>query len=323
MNPEDTVVGVGEQVRPEDVVLNPVRLAVFCKVVELASFARAAEELAVTPAAVSTHVRMLEALWGVRLMDRRRRGAHLTEAGEALYAHAVTVLGSLAALHARVRGLQSGHAGVVTLGATLNAASYVLPEVLVAFQSEYPAAQLRLRPLPRDVIAEQVAHGRADFGIVSETTPLPRGLRVEPLWREPLALVAAPRNRLARRVQVAVADLAGEPFIAAQAAAGDVALDAAFARAQLPPRRIVMEAGNPNVSRVAALKGIGLTVVLRRVVAADLAARRLVALALDEPELTEQFLLICRDMHELSPLAQRLIGYLRDDAHSSRDGRRT
>jgi DNA-binding transcriptional LysR family regulator len=314
MNAQVTTSSVGEHVQPDDIVLNPVRLAVFCKVVEQQSFARAAEDLAITPAAVSTHVRMLEALWGTRLIERQRRGARLTEAGEALYEYAVAVLGGLATLRGRIEGLKGGHSGVVTIGATLHAASYILPEVLVAFQMQYPAAQLRLRPFPHDVVAEHVARGRMDLGLVSETTPVSRGLRLEPLWVEPLALVATPRHRLARRVTVSLADLVGEPFISARTAAGDLALDAAFARAQLPPRRIVMEAGNPNVSRVAALKGIGLTVVLRRVVAADLAAGHLVALSLEEPELTEQFLLICRDGHELSPLARRLIGYLHDDA---------
>jgi DNA-binding transcriptional LysR family regulator len=262
---------------------------------------------------------MLEALWGTRLIERRRRGARLTEAGQALYAYAVSVLGGLATLRARIGGLTGGHSGSVTVGATLNAASYVLPEVLVAFQVQYPAAQLRLRPFPHDVVAEHVARGRMDFGLVSETTPMPRGLRVEPLWTEPLALIAPPRHRLARRVAVSAAELAAEPFISARTAAGDLALDAAFARAQLPPRRVVMETGNPEVSRVAVLKGVGLAVLLWRVVAADLAAGRLVALPLDDVPLVEQFLLITLDGHALSPLAQHLIAFLRADARRPDD----
>jgi hypothetical protein len=51
-----------------DSVLHPVRLAVFCTVVERRSFNRAAEALCVTPSAVSLHVRALEALWQTSLV---------------------------------------------------------------------------------------------------------------------------------------------------------------------------------------------------------------------------------------------------------------
>src|SRR5215831_5186168 len=57
-------------------------LAAFEAAARLASFAKAAEELRVTPAAVSRHVAILEAWLERRLFERHRRGVALTSAGE-------------------------------------------------------------------------------------------------------------------------------------------------------------------------------------------------------------------------------------------------
>ena len=49
------------------------------------SFARAAEELHVTPAALSHQIRALEEQLGLELFHRRARSIELTEAGRTLY----------------------------------------------------------------------------------------------------------------------------------------------------------------------------------------------------------------------------------------------
>ena len=46
------------------------------------SFAKAADELAVTPAALSYQIRNLEDILGVKLFERRNRAVLLTETGQ-------------------------------------------------------------------------------------------------------------------------------------------------------------------------------------------------------------------------------------------------
>jgi DNA-binding transcriptional LysR family regulator len=55
----------------------------FCKVVELGSFAAAAEHLDVSTSAISRQVAQLENLLGARLLQRSTRRLSLTAAGEA------------------------------------------------------------------------------------------------------------------------------------------------------------------------------------------------------------------------------------------------
>ena len=70
-------------------------LTSFAKVVELGSFARAAERLGVSTSAVSRQVADLEAHLDARLLNRTTRRLSLTEAGQSYYERCVQVLADL------------------------------------------------------------------------------------------------------------------------------------------------------------------------------------------------------------------------------------
>ena len=75
----------------------------FAKVVELGSFAAAADRLALSTSAVSRQVAELEAHLEVRLLNRTTRRLSLTEAGQAFYERCVQLLADLEETEAAVR----------------------------------------------------------------------------------------------------------------------------------------------------------------------------------------------------------------------------
>src|SRR6478609_4648622 len=64
----------------------------FLRIVQTRSFLRAAEQLHVTPTAVSARVRMLEEMLGRSLFIRNKAGAALTVAGEQFLPHATSLM---------------------------------------------------------------------------------------------------------------------------------------------------------------------------------------------------------------------------------------
>jgi DNA-binding transcriptional LysR family regulator len=302
-------------VRPDDVVVNPVRLAVFCMVAEHRNFTRAAEVLSVTQPTVSGHIRVLEEWLGTRLFDRHQHGVRLTEAGQATYDFAVTVLRDMAILRARADELAGGEGGAVILGAETVTASYLLPDLLAEFHHRHPRAYIHLRVLTPAVIGEEVLHGRLDFGIVNEAMVLP-SLKSESLWVDTILVIAPPVHRLARAESVGLADLANEPFVVGAAPTlGDRALDQSLVRLGLGPRQVVMRVGNLEGVKQAVVRGVGLGIVYRQVVAAELADRKLVALNLAELAITEQFFCIRRHPDRETPLAGKLMEFIRSRGH--------
>lgn len=110
----------------------------FVRSAETGSFSAAARRLALTPAAVSRNVALLERNLGVRLFQRSTRKLTLTEAGERFL---VEIGGNLDALQAAIASVstdRSEPAGVlkVSLPPTFGI-TYVMP-LLPAFLARYP-----------------------------------------------------------------------------------------------------------------------------------------------------------------------------------------
>jgi LysR family glycine cleavage system transcriptional activator len=106
------------------------------------SIARAAQDLCLTPSAVSRQVQALEEHFGTPLLIRRHRAIALTPAGEQLFALAGPWLHALAGFTESVRG--HGRSPVVTVSASIGVASLWLLPRLGAFQAAYPAIDVRI-----------------------------------------------------------------------------------------------------------------------------------------------------------------------------------
>ncbi|MBU6206727.1 MAG: LysR family transcriptional regulator, partial [Alphaproteobacteria bacterium] len=71
------------------------QLRVFCAVARQLSFARAADELALTPPAITQQIKELEGHIGLRLFDRSGRRVNLTTAGEYMLVYARRILATI------------------------------------------------------------------------------------------------------------------------------------------------------------------------------------------------------------------------------------
>lgn len=105
------------------------------------SFSRAAEELAVTPAAVSNQIRTLEEQMGVQLFWRTSRTVRLTGHGQILLTGVTEAFGILGRTFERLGGLAS-----TTLGVSMSAsfaAKWLVPR-LDHFRQLHPGIDLRI-----------------------------------------------------------------------------------------------------------------------------------------------------------------------------------
>lgn len=160
------------------------------------SFRLAAEELAVTPTAISHQIRLLEGLLGLALFRRHVRRVSLTEAGAHLYPVLRAGLDSFAQA---IAGLYPPpRPGPVTVTATtLFTASRLIP-ALGAFRAAWPQYELRLHATD-DVV--DLAGGAADIAIRYAPGPFP-GLVSQRLCRERFGPVCSPSLGLSRPRQL-------------------------------------------------------------------------------------------------------------------------
>ena len=176
----------------------------FVRSAETGSFSAAARLLALTPAAVSRNVAMLERNIGVRLFQRSTRKLSLTEAGERFLA---SIGGNLQALQTAISAVSSDRgepAGVlkVSLAPTFGI-DHVLP-LLPEFLARYPLIRLEWHFENRQV--DLIAEGYdAAIGGGFELTP---GVVSRTLAAADVVAVASPAYMAGRTLPSSPAGLA-------------------------------------------------------------------------------------------------------------------
>jgi DNA-binding transcriptional LysR family regulator len=117
----------------------------FSRVAELGSFTRAADELGLSRAMVSTHVRALEQRFGLRLLNRTTRKVALTPAGTDYLGHCRRVFAELAAAEETLRRSKEQPTGHLCVDVPGSFGRHILLPRLPQFLARYPGIEIELR----------------------------------------------------------------------------------------------------------------------------------------------------------------------------------
>lgn len=119
-------------------------LKVFRQVAEFGSFAAAARQLDLSPAAISKNIGELEAHLGTRLFNRTTRRLSQTEAGAQYYESVVRILDELNEADAALGPLQSMPRGLLRVASPMTLTLIRLSEAMPRFLTKYPALSVDL-----------------------------------------------------------------------------------------------------------------------------------------------------------------------------------
>lgn len=179
------------------------------------SFKRAAEELSVTPTAISHQIRGLEEALGVLLFRRLTRALELTAEGEAMLPKLREGMDCFAAAVASVRGMRPG-GRLVVLGPPSFASRWLVPR-LQAFTRDHPEIELHLAGSARMIDVGDVAGSLGHEGRTSRRdnpeiwirygTGRYPGYRVERMFVPEYTAVCSPRLMRAKLPLRSPADL--------------------------------------------------------------------------------------------------------------------
>jgi DNA-binding transcriptional LysR family regulator len=165
----------------------PIRaITVFHAVARAGSISRAAEELSVTPSAVSQQIQTLELQLGVSLMSKMGRRVVLTEAGERYFATITDEIDRIGEATHNIRGYRS--VTTLTIRATPTVSNKWLLPRLGSFLDSHPDLEVRLdgtnepTDFNRELVDVEIRHGNGRWP----------GLFVEGLVEEEFLPVCAP-----------------------------------------------------------------------------------------------------------------------------------
>jgi LysR family transcriptional regulator, glycine cleavage system transcriptional activator len=239
------------------------------------SFTRAAEELHVTPAAISHQIKALEDHLGVKLFRRLSRAVLLTEAGQACVAGLSDAFDRMAVALERLRAQECTGSLTVSTSPAL-AAKWLVPR-LERFQQLHPeidvrvSAAMRLVDFAREDVDVAIRYGRgsypgllADLLLTNEVVPVCAPALLE--GARPLRTPQDLRHHALLHDDTSTSDGAYPNWPMWLRAAGLEDID--------PSRGPRFD--YPGLVLDAAAAGRGVALALSTVAAADLAARRLV-----------------------------------------------
>ena len=298
-------------------------LPVVLAVARRRGFAAAASELGMSASAVSHAVRQVEHRLGAPLFARTTRSVALTEAGAALLATAARALGEIEDGIERIQAAKGRISGRLRLNVPHLAQAWVMTPVLAEMTRRHP--DLEIESFASDALADIVAEG-FDAGIrlgemIAEDMV---AVRLTPPF--PAIIVAAPAYLAAKGKPRRLEDLARHNCIGFRQIQGR-GLYRWDVRGEDGREVAIETAGTVIVNdalfaRELALAGIGLAYIFAPLVAADLAAGRLVRVlpqaAIEEPGL---FLYFPKGAAQ-APKLRAFIDTAREVLAGARKGRR-
>ena len=138
----------------------------FVKTVEYGSFTKAAEVLSYSQSGISRMIKDLETEWNIPLLERSRSGVRLTSDGLKLLPHAKRVCEEYQNLQMEVDDLHGVQSGIIRIGTFSSVATHWLPNIIKAFQKDYPNIDYELLLGDYTEIEEWIAEGRVDCGFL-------------------------------------------------------------------------------------------------------------------------------------------------------------
>jgi len=188
------------------------QLEYFVAVAERLSFRKAAESCFVSQPTLSAQIAQLEALLGVKLFERDRRGVQLTQAGEALVPGARETLASSDRLCQLARSFDAPLTGPLRLGVIPTIGPYLLPKVLPAVSESYPELQVFLREDTTARLLDQLAEGKLDLLLLAIDIEL-GAVTTLSLFSDPFVVAVPEGDELAAAEELSLSDLDGRNIL--------------------------------------------------------------------------------------------------------------
>lgn len=183
-------------------------------VAQLGTFAAAAEQMHLTPSAISHAVSGMEAECGFPLFTRTKSGVTMTAAGESLFPSIRQMLNSSELLDQSIAQINGMHKGVLRLGVFNSACVTWMPQLVPPFQKEFPGIDVQIYQGSYADISTWLKNGVVELGFLSNSSA--KDLDFEPLYEDPLICLAPVSYTPRRPGCVRAEELRGQPFVSQQ-----------------------------------------------------------------------------------------------------------
>jgi LysR family transcriptional regulator, low CO2-responsive transcriptional regulator len=268
------------------------------------SVTAAAQELNVTPPAISLQLKLLEELAGIALLERAETGMRATGAGRELADTVLRIEALLSEAEDAIEALKGARAGHVRVG-VVSTAKYFAPRVLAAFKRAHPGVEIQLSVGNREQTIAALETFAIDFAVMGRP---PNRFDVERsiIGPHPHIIVAPPDHPLARRRYIPARDLSNETFLLREPGSGTRGLTERLLADTGATPAIGMEIESNETIKQAVMAGLGIALLSAHTVSVELEDGRLVMLDVVGLPIMRQWFVVRRSERRMMPAAAML-----------------
>lgn len=289
-------------------------LETFCRVAELRSFSRAAEDLFRSQPTISGHILSLEESLSLRLFDRRGREAHLTKAGEVFFRFASKILAVRKDLMNALSEFSQGIRGELLLGASTLPGEYLLPQWMGDLNKEHPRFNLSLKIADTQKIVQEVLEGNVEFGVIGAKVKHP-SLHYEKIEEDEIIVVGPVDHPSLRKKGIDLERLAREPWIIREEGSGTrIAVENALRKKgrSLKEFNVKVELGSTSSVKEGVKARLGFAFLSRKSVEEELNQGVLSRVDVERMDpIVRQIYLVTHRRKTLSPLGMAFLRFLK------------
>lgn len=286
--------------------MNLHHLAIFNAIAETGSLSAAAQRLYISQPALSREIKDFETRLGVTLFERLPRGMRMTHAGEVLREYAVRLFEISRTAQAAMREIADARMGHLSIGASNTNGTYVLPQRLATFRRANPDVRITMFVGNTEQISQGVADMRFTLGFIEGPLHV-SGLVAEEFQKDDLVPVVAEDHELLKKKQISAADLDAQPLLMREPGSGTRELITEALDANGIRQGSVMEFGNTEALKQAAMHGGGIAWLPRISIAKELDEGALKALPVKGLVIQRSLSVIRRANAHLNPTSEAFL----------------
>lgn len=235
------------------------QLQIFVVAARHLSYARAAEELHLTPPAVSMQLKQLEDNVGLPLFERMGRGVALTGAGEMLMHHALRVLGEIKDAESNLQSLLGAEVGQLSVG-LVSTAKYFMPRLLAQFSQAHPGIEVQFSVGNRENLLQKLHDNAIDLAVMGRI-PTEIDAHAEPIAAHPYVLIGPADHPLRDAPLFYLHELRQETFLLREEGSGSRRVaEEMFKNHLFTPKRTISMGSNETIKQ-AVMAGMGVALI--------------------------------------------------------------
>jgi DNA-binding transcriptional LysR family regulator len=286
----------------------------FLAVFRTGSVTAAADELIVTQPSVSAAVTALSREVGVGLTERFGRSIRPSPAGEAFAPYAADVIGLLEQGGQAAREAAEAAGKELRIGAVTTAGEHIVPRLIEAFSASHPEIALSVDVGNRERVFERVRSHRTDVAIGGR--PPSEGVVGERFLDNPIVIITAPDDPLARKRTVPIEELGGRPWLLREEGSGTRMMTEEFLAAH-ELRPTILTLGSNGAIKQAARAGLGVSLQSRLATELELDLGLLATVEVQVP-LPQRHWYLLRPAHgPVRPPVEEFLAFVRSEGREA------